>query len=469
MWGSRFRALFGRRALGRSTQPSVILLAILLAAGLWSARTAGGAGEVNESYDDGQIKLRYRTDANDRKNGTYDEYFPNGKPKVHGTYTADKKTGTWNIYNEAGKVVESTTYRNGLLNGPYAWNFPSGKPALQAQYRQGELSGPLTVLDEKGRTVRRVSYPRTRESVEKAYNTLYKEDRPPVKFTREPHVEPPYRAGALSEETLTYALNLTKLYRYLSGVPWQELKTDPMLCEKSAHGAVVLKKIGSLTHTPSKPSDMDDGFFKIAYAGCHEANLAMTSDPVAAVRSFMDDSDSTNVDRIGHRQWVLSPGLQRVGFGSADDFTAMHVVNGADHPAPEYTFAAFPGEGFYPRKLFEEHYVWSVHLNGNKAKLGPADALKVKLQKLDEHFQPDGDPIAAKIVSVPTFLTASLGWCVIVFKPELPEIEPAKYWVEISGIKTLTGADAPFGYLVEFIDIAAPQAADGSSKDKKNN
>lgn len=467
MWGSRFRALFGRRALGRPTQPSVILLAILLAAGLWSARTAGGAGEVKESYDDGQIKLRYRTDANDRKNGTYDEYFPNGKPKVHGTYTADKKTGTWNIYNEAGKVVESSTYRNGLLNGPYAWNFPSGKPALQAQYRQGELSGPLTVLDEKGRTVRRVSYPRTRESVEKAYNTLYKEDRPPVKFTREPHVGPPHRAGALSEETLTFALNVTKLYRYLSGVPWQELKTDPVMCEKSAHGAVVLKEIGSLTHTPAKPADMDEGFFKIAYSGCHEANLFQGSgDPVAAVRGFMDDSDTTNIDRVGHRQWVLSPGLQRVGFGSAAEFVSMHVIDGSQHPAPDFTFVAFPGEGFYPRKLFEQHYAWSVHINANKAKVGSVDSLKIKLQKLDEHYQPDGDPIAAKVVSTPAANSSAFGWSVIVFKPELTEIETGKYWVEISGIKTLTGTDAPFGYLVEFIDVTAPPAADGSSKDK---
>jgi hypothetical protein len=465
--GRRYRTGFDNRILASVGRRSFIFLAILLAAGLWSATTAGGAGEVKESYDDGQVKLRYRTDANDHKSGNYDEYFPNGKLKVHGAYSADKKTGTWTNYNEAGKVVETTTYRSGLLNGPYAWNFPSGKPALQAQYHQGELSGPLTVLDERGRTVRRISYPRSRESVEKAFDTLYKEDRPPVKFTQEPHVGPPYRAGVLSEETLKYALNVTKLYRFLSGVPWQELKTDPVLCDKSAHGAVVLKVIGSLTHTPTRPSDMDDAFFKIAYTGCSEDNLFMgSSDPVAAVRAFMDDSDPSNIDRVGHRQWVLSPGLQRVGFGSAGEFVSMHVFDGTQHAAPDYNFVAFPGEGYYPLKLFGKDFAWSVHLKNTKAKVGPVDSINIKLQKLDEHFQPAGDPIPAKVVSVPASFSASFGWSVIVFKPELTEIETAKYWVEISGIKTLTGADAPLGYLVDFIEVAAPAAADGSTKEK---
>ncbi|HWE98146.1 MAG TPA: hypothetical protein VG269_29645 [Tepidisphaeraceae bacterium] len=442
------------------------MLATLLAAGLWSARTARGAGEIKESYDDGQVKLRYRTDASDRKSGNYDEYFPNGKLKVHGAYTADKKTGTWNIYNDTGKLAESIAYRNGLMDGPYSWNFPSGKPALQAQYHHGELAGPLTVLDEKGRTVRRISYPRPRDEIEKVFNTLYKEDRPPVKFTQEAHVGPPYRAGVLSDETLTYGLNAAKLFRYCSGVPWKDLKTDPVLCDKSAHGAVILKKIGSLTHKPAKPSDMDDAFYKIAYTGCSEDNLHQGSgDPVDAVRGFMDDSDASNIDRIGHRQWVLSPGLQRVGFGSCDEFVSMHVFDGASHPAPDYTFISFPGEGFYPRKLFEPHFAWSVHVNASKAKVGSADSLKIKLQKLDEHFQPEGDPIAAKVVSVPASFAASFGWSVIVFQPELTEIETAKYWVEITGIKTATGADAPFGYLVEFIDIPAPESA-GPGKEK---
>ena len=437
--------------------------AVLVLIGLLSSASSRAA-EVKENYDDGKPKLIYRTDGKDRKSGTYEEFHPNGKLKIRGQYTADKKSGVWNMYDEAGKQTESASYRNDLLDGPYLWNFPSGRPGLRTLYSRGQLAGPLTVLDEKGHA-RRISYPRAREAVEKAFLSLYPLDHKPPKFVTDPVVSPPYKAGVLAPETIEQALKLTKLYRYLSGVAYQDLKADPALCDKSAHGAVVLSKLGKLTHTPEKPADMDEAFFKIAYTGCAEDNLYMgNGDPTDGVRGFMDDSDDSNVDRVGHRQWVLSPGLQHVGLGAADRFVSMHVFDGNRTVKLDYNFIAFPGEGFYPLKMVEAHYAWSIHVNTAKAKVGSVSSLKISIQELDARYQPTGEPIAARVVSTPGAMSPAFGWQVIVFKPELTELKAARYWVEVSGVKSATGAEAPFGYIVDLIDIEPPQSAEAVDK-----
>lgn len=53
---------------------------------------------------------------------------------------------------------------------------------------------------------------------------------------------------------------------------------------------------------------MDDAFFKVAEAGCHESNLTDNASQLpCSVRDFMDDSGPTNRAAIGHRLWMLKP------------------------------------------------------------------------------------------------------------------------------------------------------------------
>ena len=70
------------------------------------------SGEIKETYDDGKPKLHYRTDAKDQRIGTYEEFFPNGKVKVRGQYTAGKKSGLWTTFEDTGKVTETAAYRS---------------------------------------------------------------------------------------------------------------------------------------------------------------------------------------------------------------------------------------------------------------------------------------------------------------------------------------------------------------------
>ena len=239
----------------RRTGPA-LLRTCALAGALTSFPCPGSlarAEQVVENHGDGSPKVRYGTDAEGRRDGPYEELFPDGTPKVKGTYLAGEKHGNWTTRNESGKVVESATYRNGVLHGPYTAGFPSGKPRLKAKYKAGAPAGTVTVLDEKGKTERVVTYPRARDEVEKAWAKLYVKHPAPPAFTEEPSLDPPHRAGRLSPETVDEALRTVQLYRYLSGLTWQDMKADPALCARAQHGAVLLAELGHLTHTPPRP------------------------------------------------------------------------------------------------------------------------------------------------------------------------------------------------------------------------
>jgi hypothetical protein len=412
--------------------------------------------EVVEKYDDGAVHVRYVTDEKGVRNGAYEELYPNGRAKVRGTYAAGERTGAWQTFDEAGKVVEAAAYRKDVLDGNYTWSEPGpGKRQMRGTYRQGALIGFVEVLGEKGTLARTARYPRPMAQVREMWSTLYPNELTPPKFLADPSAAAPYKAGRVAPESLEEALKVAKLYRYLSGVPWQHLRLDAKDTEVAQYGAVLLQKLGMLTHTPAKPADMDDAFFKRAYAGCNESNIhrGQTS-LVSAVRGFMDDSDGRNIALVGHRRWILKPGLKQVGFGHSGGFSTMHV-NDKSRDVPNFEFVAFPGEGYYPLQLVEKHYAWSAHFHQAKLLLPPqgADAIKVKVTRLDEHFQPGGDPAEARIINA--FPDQDQGWNTVVFSLELKKVEAGRYWVELAGLRNPRGAAPVFGYLVELVDMKA--------------
>lgn len=390
------------------------------------------------------------------------ESYPNGKPKVRGTYAGGEKTGPWSTYYESGKLAETTTYRKGVPEGPHQWNAPEGKAGVRATYRGGGFAGVVTVLDERGGAARQPRYPRTLAEVREACRTLYPRELKPPKFAQDPVLTPPYKAGALAPETLDEALKLVKLYRYLSGSPWRELALDPLACSKAQHGAVLLNRIGDGTHFPEKPADMDEAFFKLAFAGCNEGNLSRNQRTFTdSLRSLMADESPANIGKVAHRQWLLWPGLQRTGFGFAGTFYAVHV-NEKKQRVVKFGSIAYPGEGYYPRQLVEPNYPWSVHVPYTKDTQPPnAGSVKLRVTRLDERFQPAGG-VSTTLVNVDA--NPSFQWAVIIFQPDWKELGAGKYWVEVFGLKNPKGQPWPLAYVVDLVDVAeipAPPAATG--------
>ncbi|MBK8172760.1 MAG: hypothetical protein IPK60_20815, partial [Sandaracinaceae bacterium] len=108
---------------------------------------------------------------------------------------------------------------------------------------------------------------------------------------------------------------------------------------------------------------------------------------------YMDDSDPSNIDRIGHRRWCLNPTMGATGFGASGRWTAMWAIDSSG-PSPKGLEAVFyPARGFVPVDLFGPRHAWSIQFLSGAA---PRDvsAFNVVVHRLDEHFQATGEPLA---------------------------------------------------------------------------
>src|SRR4051794_35297302 len=92
---------------------------------------SAAAGPVEENGPDGKVRFRYEKNADDQRNGTYEELFPTGKPRASRSYTAGGRSGTWITRDPEGRTIESAGYRADKLEGPYVRYFPdTTKPML---------------------------------------------------------------------------------------------------------------------------------------------------------------------------------------------------------------------------------------------------------------------------------------------------------------------------------------------------
>jgi hypothetical protein len=424
------------------------------------------AKDVVENDDDGKPHLKYQVDGKNRKTGDYAELYPSGKIKIHGSYQADKKTGTWTTSTEDGKVLEVAHCQNDVLDGAYQYNFPNGTAQMKTVYTNGEISGPITAFDEKGATLFTVKYPMTRAAVQKAVDTWAPVERSKPKMTTEPKLSPPFEAGAVSPESQNEAMKYIQLYRLLSNLPTQ-MSIDPTLADHAQHGAVLLHDIGHLDHKAPKPENMDADFYKSAEAGTSTGNIAMgAADLFGEVDMYMDDSDSGNVARIGHRQWILTPGLQKTGFGWAGRYSVLSVFDGANHPS-NFVYIAYPGEGYYPHFMLSDDAAWSLSISAAKLKLDKKK-LAIKVTAVDDHFGVI-ESADAEIIGVPQNTTGV--WPCIIFRPGLKQKGLGRYIVQVTGLASQSNQPQPLTYLVDVVDIQPVKEtkSDESARHKPSN
>ncbi len=105
----------------------------------------------------------------------------------------------------------------------------------------------------------------------------------------------------------------------------------------------------------------------------------------SAVAGFMFDSDEGNIDRVGHRRWILAPGLREVGFGYAEGFVALKVFskNGSANRSG-LAYIAWPPVGEVPLSVFPSNAAWSFSMDPTAfgGQLGSArDSIRVELTR----------------------------------------------------------------------------------------
>lgn len=272
-------------------------------------------------------------------------------------------------------------------------------------------------------------------------------------YDETPSVSAPYATGKVKPEVLLMAANRLSALRRIAGLPPVEL--DNALCENAQYGAVLLAA-SSFSHTPQKPTDMDNDFYQKGYAATTSSNIAYGYSLTQAVDGFMDDSDGGNVELLGHRRWQLNPLLGRVGFGYANGRTAEKVFD-MSGTASDYDFISWPSSGYFPAGLFGGNQAWSVSVN-------PARYASPRQADLTVTLSRQSDGKTWTFSNAENYVAASEGKyyhvdnagygvsnCVI-FRPDGVDAYDGRYTVTIAGLTDGDGAPLTFSYDVDFFD-----------------
>lgn len=401
-----------------------------LAAGAQDPRT----GPRKENYPNGKIKAQYTLDAEGKRHRRTLEYYENGKRKL------------------------SANYDHGVLDGAYQEYYENGKTRVKKRYKKGKLDGDLLRMTDRGLPLYRVTvkrgkvfhypdfrapvpvYERTVEEIRKKLDEID----PPGVFKRWPVAErfevpnvlkAPYKAGTLKKEYMESAVRHLNAYRYLAGLD-HEVTVDAGYCGFSQHGSVVNAVNNQMSHTPRRPKDMDEEFFKKGYKGCSSSNLSMR--PRGELRDcidgYMNDSDSRNIQEVGHRKWCLSPRMGKVGFGEAGPrgaYKSLYVFDRSNGKAKAPELLAYPSAGYFPLEYYAQGAAWSVAPSGGKLTLPPQGEMNLEVWQLNDEYDLERK-LEINHTSIPRW---SMGKA-LVFRPVLPprqKLDGMKFLVSVSG------------------------------------
>lgn len=178
-------------------------------------------------------------------------------------------------------------------------------------------------------------------------------------YSVEPSSSAPYQIGALSPESIKRATDTLNFVRFVAGL--DEISTKEEY-NRLAQAATVLNAANrTLGHYQSQPSDMPDDIYEIASSGCTSCNLGWGYWTLSAaiLAGWMDDSDTSNRSRVGHRRWCLNPAMKYTGFGFTDGYTAMYAFDKSG-PSGNY-MVAWPATTMpaLTQTLFDSNTVWS--------------------------------------------------------------------------------------------------------------
>ena len=299
----------------------------------------------------------------------------------------------------------------------------------------------------------------------------------PNKYTSNPSTTSPYYEGSLTGEFLQDGLNSINMVRYIAGFP-DDIELTDEFNSSAQYGSVVLAANDTLSHHPTKPSDMSDDFYNIGYGATSSSNIGYGHSNLSHFNiSCMDDSDSSNIDRLGHRRWILNPQLKYVGMGSAESqsnrsYYATKVFDKSRSETIDYDYITWPSKGFFPTQYFDNTQAWSISLNPQKYDAPNYSDVKVEVVRLSDNkcWTLDSSvPESNKTSSTSDYFNVNNGGyginnCIIFRPGDLGSISNGdKFSINISGLKTSDGSSTTVSYTVEFFDINTPVYTGGWS------
>ncbi|BBH23949.1 hypothetical protein Back11_52940 [Paenibacillus baekrokdamisoli] len=289
-------------------------------------------------------------------------------------------------------------------------------------------------------------------------------------YEEQPSLQAPYKAGKLKKEYILDGIKAVNFIRYLAGLP-DDVKPDWSLELQEQTGALVNAVNQKLTHTPSKPADMDEAQYKLGYAGTSSSNL-YAGDPTlySNVLGYMSDSDTSNIDRVGHRRWIINPTMKQTMFGfvyskTENDYmypyAALHAFN-RERPKDEvsYSYVSWPAAGYFPSEVFAPQDAWSVSLNPDKYDKTRVEEIHVTLTRVSDNkswsFDKTNTDKKGRYFNVETG-GYGIPFCII-FRPDALEAINSndQFRVDVSGIYDKGGRTTSIQFETNFFQLIQP-------------
>ncbi len=321
-------------------------------------------------------------------------------------------------------------------------------------------SNPAWITDTLSRQKRYSKVPGMTE-INMKYAELSWEKNIPNTFAINPDTQPPYSAGRLSDTSLHNALNLVNFIRYVAGIPGK-VSLNKEYNELAQAGALVNSVNGKMTHYPSRPNGFPEDLYQKGYKGCSGSNIAMGYSNLAysIINGWMSDDDSSNIGSVGHRRWVLSPGMANTGFGAVNSYSNMYVFGGGGISLSD--FVAWPARNMPIELMGGSSYPWSVSL-GEDYHIKDVSKIKVTMKDINTgktwSFNQSGSNFNGNYFAVSGSGYGSMGDCII-FRPNRNEVSYAagsKFEISISGLIDKAGDPQTIKYSVNFFSLGTGQ------------
>lgn len=302
-------------------------------------------------------------------------------------------------------------------------------PELTAKRSRAEIERTLKAIEATGRI--QAAAPARKSDKEEA--------------TTVPRPAPTEMAKARAE---TARLNA---YRYLAGLSY-DVKLDEELSWTCKFGAEICRRLGTIDHRPPKPAGMDDAAYRRGYEATTNSNLFWTSGKdglTGSVDGYMDDSDPSNIARVGHRRWCLNPPMAKTGFGVAGGASAMWAFDRSGRDSAT-AIVCFPAAGLYPLDYLRANTAWSISLAPERYQLTEIHVGIVALPATAGRRFPDDIKGLREIPLSDVRIDRSnigIEQCVI-FRPQVSVRRGDRFGVILEGVQGLPGKR--LAYTVEF-------------------
>lgn len=443
-----------------------LLMLAMLAPSVAVRGQQAAANERTVSWPGGQVRERWTVDERDQKHGTHEVFDesgrrlelttwqhgkrhgphqawrPDGSPEVFDTWQSDLRTGACTLFHESGAEAANGNLRAGKRVGKWRLQDAAGRRVRLLEYKDDLLHGPARVLLGDKPISRQVW--KNGELVELDGIAAFPRPKEQLLTELRSILATPAPAGTAERDAARFqALLRLRLYRHLCHLPHADLQLVPAWNELCDAASEVCKANGGLSHTPPQPPGFAEARWKQGYEGASHSNLARGRTLPFSVDSYMDDSDDSNIDRVGHRRWCLNPTLLKTGFGTAGDFHAMWSMDKSGKSPKGLDAVLYPPPGHVPVDLFGSNHAFSINLlRGGQPK---PEQLRASIRPLDEDWVA-GEPLPDDVLHIGG-KEIGTGTCIIFRKRNFECSVDRRYLVELS---TDGGKTQSFRFLVAF-------------------